>query len=233
MSVLDLLRSAADPRWITVAPGPELRVEARLELPDGEPLVFGLRIAAAEGSASPQVWEEGTNHLPRCPARHFYADWSFCMGYGLSGPPPVTNLELARAWWAVLHGYLELQVIATLTGTWPPQNARAHGLGAAAVEEVADWAERLLPPGILDRIRDGRLTLSGLPGRVSPRWSPCPCGSGRPLRDCHEFLVSNILTLRSEQTKMETQFWAAHTDHPCCGTMRGCPLSRPSPTVTP
>jgi hypothetical protein len=195
-----------------------------MELPDGEALVFGLRITAKEGSVTPQVWEDGTDHLPRCPARHFYGDGSFCMGFGLTGPPPVTTPALAGTWWAVLRGFLELQIIASLTGVWPPQHARAHGPGAAVAEEVADWAEGLLPPGIRAALRDGTLALADTPGRVARRRSRCPCGSGGLLRNCHEPIVVEVLAVRRKQTEMEQGFWAAHAGRPCCGTMRDCPL---------
>lgn len=229
-SSLELLRLNADPRWIDVRPGSGLRVRADMALPDGEPRRFELRIEDSSGLGLVMVWEDGSEILPNCPARHFYTDRSFCLGYGESGPPLVRDAESARRWWAVLRGYLELQLIAELTGEWPPQHARAHGQAAAWLEEAVECLAPLLPAGVWPSVRDGDVALATRPGRVTNRRRLCPCGSQRRIKGCHEPALVELVGLRAAQAELEKPFWEYHSGKPCCGTMRHCPL-RANPSM--
>lgn len=217
---LALLRAAMDGRWLSLADGPGLCVSARMPLPDGEEVVYHLRIDAVGFDA--RVREREPARIPPCPARHLFADGSFCMGFGMTGPPPLLDANTAASWWALLRGYLELQVIADLTGEWDPRYERAHGKEAVFVEEILEHVT-LVFPWIREAIQSGAIRPSERAGRVTGRRAPCPCGSGRQVRDCHEQVLASVLEGAEIRGQLEEQAWAAHPG-PCCGRMRRCPL---------
>lgn len=225
---LALLRRTLDPRWLTAEPDEPLRVRARLHRPDGTPWELTIRIEDPGGIQDPRVWEDGTRVLPDCPARHFYEDGSFCLGFGPSGPPRVTNIASARRWWAVLLGYLELQLITELTGEWPPRYARPHGPQAALLDELWAWLEPLLPLGFRDMLTTTGHRPALRPDRVTLRRRPCPCGSGHAVKRCCEPFLSAILRKQSDIASLERPFWERHAGRACCGSVRNCPLASPS-----
>ncbi len=225
---LDWLVRAADPRWVEILDASEERhflARVRLARPDGEERVFNLRIVASSGDACPRVWEDGAPTLPiGCPARHFYADDSFCMGLPPDGPPVPLSRETADRWWAVLHGYLWMQIVADLTGIWPEGYEWAHGSTALLGQATEEIATTLLPAGVLDKVRRGSIRIDPRHRRLKGRRRPCPCGSGKPLARCHGPVVQMMFEGEELRAKGERQFWETYSGRACCGTMRRCPL---------
>lgn len=193
-----------------------------LRLYDGDASTYRLRISVGRenGAERLAVQEKPEHHrLPAgCPARHINMDGTFCLGWGPSlVAVPSSAVEAERAW-ATIAGYLHLQDRASASQTWPHQAAWAHGEAARAQNAIEELI-RTLPPGI------GALPPERL---MNPtRRTPCACGSGRRLKDCHNVAVARLRDLQLDLTRGEDEFWRSWGDRPCCGTMRECKL-RPS-----
>lgn len=226
--VLQLLRSTADRPWISATSALDreemLFCEVRRQCRDGEWSRYHVEVRESEGQRL-VVRESEPRHLPVfCPERHINSDGTFCLGWEPIGPRLPATPEEARSWWAALRGYLRLQDAARTTRTWPADCAWPHG-DAARFEWTLEKLLATLPASIKSALYTGPLRRS--------RRDPCPCGSGRRLKECssHETDIGAVLWLSAERNRAEAAYWRSVSGMKCCGTMDGCKLSRASGTI--
>lgn len=231
-------------RWLTEVAPPwvELRSPAganpltcvaRVALPDGETVDYGLSVQALGEWSGEQlsVRESGSGHLPRsCLERHINVDGSFCLGFGPTAPETPRDRPTAARWWSLIHGYLDLQNLAGLTGRWPRRHAWPHGPVAATTQLLLEAAESSAPPAVLEAIERGAVRFKAGTERLAHPNRRCPCGSGEAMRRCHGGVARLILTARAAVAQADTNFSALFSGQACCGTMRDCPLRMAPPT---
>lgn len=202
------------PRWACIwRDGPRLEGSVHFEQASGRRESFSIAIAYDEERL--RVFEREPRRIdPTCPGRHLYDDESFCLGFRLPGARP--SKPWARAWWARLGGYIELQVGAEVFGEWPAQNSWPHSNAAATTQaQLEDALERL----------DTNVRAWMTTNSTSPR--TCPCGIGRRFEVCHASEVTAIRALEAKRKEQDIEYWTRRAGQACCGVLRACPLRRP------
>jgi hypothetical protein len=237
-SPLEWLKEAADPAWITdlnlsegAAEHSFLECSAAVRLPDGEPVAYDLRIERNEPETARVVVQEcvpGTKLPISCPERHI-PFVRFCMGWGPSRAPDVDSEGAAKAWWAQLAGFLDMQNQATLLRRWPAGMGWAHGHEAATVQLELESLLDQLGPRLTRLLQSGAFRMARWVGewpRLEQRRQPCACGSGRALLDCHEEPLGRALVLQQRVKDHEAIFWLPFLAQHCCGSLDKCPRRR-------
>lgn len=217
---LNLLVDSAGDACIKICPArtvsSALFCEVKRQNKDGEWTSYRLRIQETYGG-NLKVNEDPPQRLPVfCPERHINSDATFCIGWGPSSPPNVRTIEDARMWWQTLKGYLRLQDIASSTRRWPKACSWPHGKAAVFALE-RERLLQMLPPQLANAVNLGFVP--------SNRRHPCPCGSGRRIKQCHEKEIKKVIGLSDAIEREENAYWHSVGDRNCCGTMDGCRLA--------
>jgi hypothetical protein len=229
--------------------GDTLFVVVRLRRTSGKIVPYRLRIEA--DSPEPRVREETPERLPTlCPNRHINIGGYFCLSFPSEDPLPVWDADSARAWWARLLKFLNLQETATALRRWPTTREWAHG-DAARHQGRAELCAAALGPKLTEALDRRRLTarrsgsvffqvLNGKT-RLYSVWSKehrvatlrqaCFCGSGLPIVACgdHAKRAAELPFALLAWSKAEEEFWCYARGQTCCGTLRDCPLRGPGP----
>lgn len=175
-----------------VVPTGRLRLDGTLGIPRNAGRIkhFGIRVLYPGGDPRelPDVYDPA-GRFPPDPARHIEPDGRFCLWlpelapYRAFSRPGGLTLFLAR-----VQQFLELQMqyesrlALGLPHPWPGTDW-AHGDAARHA-----WLDQ--QQATLGRQRLARLiAATGNPLRPQAR---CPCGSGRPLRKCHERMLTGL-----------------------------------------
>lgn len=158
-----------------------------------------------------------------CPVRHINGDGTFCLGWGPSAPEFPRTVEEADYWWRRLAGYLDMQNQASYLRRWPKGMEWAHGDTAARYQYAFEALSEQLPPGIVSAVENCEVGIDPS-GKLLNRRRPCPCGSGRKVKKCHEEDIQLLLLAKTFQHQEENMFWEMWRGHRCCGTMDNCPL---------
>lgn len=235
-SSLERLATAA-PDFVVAREAEPTVLHADVTVGTSESQTFGLEIRLVEGVL--RVRERQPTLPLWCPERHIVKDGYFCLGLDWSCP---STDEAARRWWLSLARYLELQVDARFTRSWPKRHARRHG-SAALAEVRVELALEDMPQSFQDRVRAGKVRLldeRGRPvmrvrdgevyGEVPPMSRRGP--GGRPLyrkeRERYSRSLVSLAVAVEEMVAEEEAFWAAARaiGCVCCGTMEACPLGR-------
>lgn len=145
-----------------------------------------------------------------CPSRHILPQGWFCLGWGASEPDMPVGMESATAWWALLRGYMTLQLWAHFSQEWRSDCEWTHG--DPEIQQAVEKLEARIPRAVQNR-------------QPKPT-AACPCGSRHQYRRCHKMLVDDLDHLRAKLTESEDAQWADWTrqGHICCGTMAHCQL---------
>ncbi|HEY9233837.1 MAG TPA: E2 domain-containing protein [Phenylobacterium sp.] len=230
--------------------GDELVVSLPVQSASGVVTTYVLTISA--GTAEPRVRETSRQHLPSfCPERHINPGGWFCLAFSQAEPLVVADEDTAVIWWAHVWKFLSLQPLAARRGIWPGE-AWAHGDAARHQLRARQAAEAL---GLLDALQAGSLSVRrhtrgflrlfeggrrlysvwAGPRRTATLRQPCVCGSGRPLRSCsgHATATADLVFEMEAQRAADAAFWADLKGHPCCGTMKACPLAARAPMPMP
>ena len=224
-NAIELLAEAADPRWVQVdvdaCTSTRLVCDVSAPLYDGDDRKFRL-VFTFDTKGQLRVREEvpGQSLPASCPERHINYDGGFCLGWGPSAPALPQTEDDAAKYWAVVHGFLKLQIRASLTRHWPVEHAWPHGAAANARLAFETAASRL-PLGLRHAVERGDVCLAGDTSRVERRSGACPCGSGRAMKRCHEADLVQLVDLLKRVRLAEDDFWDT-TIGTCCGTMDGC-----------
>jgi hypothetical protein len=231
-SGLILLQETADPSFVNVElrldeAGPFLVATIDWPMPDGEIETFCLliRVIGTEERTLLKVQEvPELRKLPAgCPDRHINRDGSFCLGWGSSLPLFPTDRNGARGWWKLIVGYLQQQLQAAELRAWPGEAWR-HGR-AAEFQDAFDVVAGTVPAGVVDIATASKLPSIG-PFRIYQRRRPCPCGSGRAIKDCHEPEMVVLSKLEQKMRDAEKAFWRGWSGETCCKTIDNCPLGK-------
>ena len=224
-TALDILTTVASSKanasWLAIEERGDrgLFLQAKLDGYDGDVEIFSLEVAARGANAVDVHEQPSSRRLPSaCPERHINSDGSFCLG------PKYASIETvgsAEKWWSDLAGFLELQLRADETGSWPAACAWPHGDAAAAQEEL-EAARRSLPRRVARALEGARVRHDG---RLFGRRLRCPCGKKRQVRRCHEKAILSVISFAAEVVRREEAFWKTWS-RPCCRTMKSCPLNR-------
>jgi hypothetical protein len=245
-SVATLISDQAEAHEASVlhSVGHTLFVVVRLRRPSGKVVPYRLRIDA--DGPEPRVREETSEHLPTfCPNRHINVGGDFCLNYPFSDPLSVWDAESAKAWWARLWKFLNLQETASALRRWPTTKEWAHG-DAAEHQCRAELCAASLGPRFteaLDRrrltatrsgevflqVRDGEARLYSVwlkEHKVATLRQACPCKSGLPIVACgdHAKRATELPFALLSWGKAEAEFWDCARTQTCCGTLRDCPL---------
>jgi len=229
--------------------GDTLSVVVHLRRSSGKIVPYRLRIEAS--GSEPKVREDTPEHLPTfCPNRHINVGGYFCLSFSSEDPLPVRDARSAKAWWARLLKFLNLQETASALRRWPTTREWAHGdaarhqcraeLCAAALgprfSEALDGRRLSAKPSgnTFLRLRDGKTRLYSVwsgARRVATLRQACLCGSGRPIIACgdHAERAAELAFALLAWRKAEQEFWDAARAQTCCGTLRDCPLRHPAP----
>lgn len=157
---------------VVAAPGgPIAEFDIRIELPDLYP------------RREPKVFEVG-GRVPREAARHINPDGDCCVTVWENWLVTVNDHSIGNFLSGPLNEYFLGQLWFEKTGQWP-FGERAHG--SSGLEEA--YADAL---GIPNRRRSLLYHLRLLSQDWPKGHWPCPCGSGRPLRNCHREETLNM-----------------------------------------
>lgn len=229
--------------------GASLFVVVRLRRPSGKVVPYKLRIET--GGPEPKVREEAPEHLPTfCPNRHINVGGYFCLSFPSEDPLPVLDADSARAWWARLLKFLNLQETASSMRRWPTTREWAHG-DAAVHQSRAELCVTALGPRFVKalgqrrleakrsgstflQVRDGNVRVYSVwskERRVATLRQACPCGSGLPIVACsdHAQKAAELPFALLAWRRAESEFWDYARAQPCCGTLCDCPLREAGP----
>lgn len=225
--------------------GDILTVVVRVRRPGGKIVPYTLRIET--DSLEPKAREVKPEHLPTfCPNRHINDGGYFCLSFKIEDPLPVWDADGARAWWARLLKYLNLQETTSALRRWPSTKEWAHGIAAIHQCRAERCATALGPRFVqaLDRrrlsvkkwgssfiqLRDGDTRLYSVwlaVRRVATLSQPCLCGSGKPIVACsdHAARAAELAFALLDWRAAEKEFWDLVRGKACCGSLRDCPLN--------
>lgn len=225
-----LLREQA-PTWVTLIGEVEtadFACEARLALRDGNSSVYRLHVRPGDVDAVVHVEEVEPRRLPaHCPDRHLWGDGGFCLGLPGDYPARPTTPATAAVWWETLRGFLLLQDDVAYTRRWPAACAWPHSAPGVLMDaQLTAYAWSVgLSPEVLERwSRAAVAPRSGEAPRAPGRRSPCPCGSGKQIRHCHEPALTMFQAGKSARAALDRQFWDSQRGRACCGSLDVCPL---------
>lgn len=237
--------------------GDELDIALPVTLSDGRCPVYHLRVSVAGESASAKEVTP-TLLPAFCPERHINADGSFCLYWRAVDDIVIDGPDSALAWWETLVRFLQLQTRAARRRRWPDGRVRAHGAAAIHQFRAERAAERLgdqLSTDMQDGRLSVAMCGSGAEGpairvlrdgqRIYATWlrsrrvvnlrRPCVCPAGgeprpRAIRSCgdHAAVAVTLALELHSMAEQERRFWKVFEGHPCCGTMKDCPLAQTS-----
>lgn len=191
----------------------------RHENMDGSVHEFALVVVSLPNGRLAVREEVPGTKLPRtCLESHINGDGTFCMFLPGATDEPRTEEQ----WWTTLSGYIDLQLRADALGDWPDRFGRAHG-HLAYLQLAFEEAARATPVAVVKFCR--AQPLSAVQGtRIDGRRRPCPCGSGKRIKDCHETEMVDLTSiLRVWQACQDMDSTTRHGGK-CCGRFEKCPL---------
>lgn len=194
-----------------------LHADVVIHRADDRAVTFALEVV--EIGDTVMVRERAPRLLPAyCPERHINHDGGFCLGFDEPFLRP-TSAERGGEWWLRVRGYLENQLDAALLRRWPGGVEWKHGAAAT-------WQKRLEHECADDAALLASVRAIARRSRRPPtRDDPCPCGSARPLIQCHGVRVTRLIELARSEREAEREFWSGSAGSvACCGTIDGCPL---------
>ena len=182
----------------TMWPYPELGFSIDLEVPDNYP------------RGIPKLWCNPLE-IPWEIDRHVYGNGLACLcvssEYRKHWPP---GSDLTDFLSTLVRPYLVGQAYYQNHGHWPPGHERSHG-----AEGIIEAYEDLLAPlgAVTEPMIENFAHL--LARRSHPQGhEPCPCGSGKKLRICHQTLVMTLRqTIDPEHAEADCEILDLHRAH--------------------